>query len=211
MIDVKGLALFLVLALAAGRAGAETENFDSTKAGALPEGWLAGITGPGEARWAVRADATAPSAPNVLKQSAEAASHSYPWCVKKDISLQDGFVAVKFKALSGKEDQAGGVIWRWQDGSNYYIARGNALENNIILFRTAHGVRKELHRVPTKVSGNQWHSLRVDFSGSHFTVSFDGQKAMEWEDETFTKAGAAGVWTKADSVTEFDDFQYGSR
>jgi hypothetical protein len=208
---MKGLALILVVALTAARAGAETENFDSTKDGALPAGWLPGITGPGQAYWAVTADPTAPSAPNVLKQSGKVASHSYPWCIKKNISLQNGFVAVKFKPISGKEDQAGGVVWRWQDGGNYYIARGNALENNIILFRTANGVRKALHRVPMTVMGNQWHSLRVDFSGKHFTVSFDGQKAMEWEDDMFRKAGAAGVWTKADSVTEFDDFQYGSR
>jgi hypothetical protein len=208
---MKRLALGLVVALAAGAAGAETVNFDSTKAGALPPSWLAGITGPGRAQWAVTPDPTAASAPNVLKQSGQVASHSYPWCVKKDISLQNGFVAVKFKPLSGQEDQAGGVVWRWQDGDNYYIARGNALENNIILFRMAHGQRKALHRVPMTVTGNQWHSLRVDFSGSHISVSFDGHKAMEWDDQTFTKAGAAGVWTKADSVTEFDDFQYGSR
>ena len=172
---------------------------------------MAGVTGPGQAQWAVTPDTSAPSAPNVLKQSGRVASHSYPWCVKKDISLQDGFVAVKFKPVSGQEDQAGGVVWRWQDGDNYYVARGNAVENNVILFRTEHGKRKELRRVPVTVTGNQWHTLRVDFSGPHFTVSFDGKKVMEWDDATFTKAGTAGVWTKADSVTLFDDFQCGSR
>jgi hypothetical protein len=204
-------ALLLAVGLAAGQADAETVNFDSTKPGALPPGWLAGITGPGQAQWAVTPDPSATSPPNVLKQSGEVASHSYPWCVNTNISLPNGHVEVKFKPVAGKEDQAGGVIWRWQDGDNYYIARGNALEDNIILFRTAHGVRKELHRVPMKVAPSQWHALRVDFSGRHFTIMFDGQKAMDWKDGTFKKAGAVGVWTKADSVTLFDDFEYGNK
>jgi hypothetical protein len=200
-------ALWLALVMPPAPACARPVHFDSTKPGLLPSGWLAGITGPGQPQWAVTPDPSAPSAPHVLKQSAEVASHSYPWCVDTNLSLKNGFVEVKFKSVSGKEDQAGGVVWRWQDGDNYYIARGNALEDNIILFRTEGGVRKELHRVPLKVTPNQWHTLRVNFYGSHITVTFDGQKAMDWDDDTFTKAGAAGVWTKADSVMLFDDFQ----
>jgi hypothetical protein len=60
-----------------------------------------------------------------------------------------------------------------------------------------------------KVASPQWHTLRVDFKGKRFTVTFDGKKAIEWEDETFTNAGKVGLWTKADSVTLFDDFNYG--
>jgi len=204
---MRHFALLLAVVLPAGLAGAESVHFDSIKPGALPSGWRAGITGPGQAQWAVTSDPSAPSAPRVLKQSGEVASHSYPWCVDTNISLKNGFVQVKFKTVSGKEDQAGGVIWRWQDGDNYYIARGNALEDNIILFRTEGGQRKELHRVPMKVAPNQWHTLRVDFYGKRFTVTFDGRKAMDWKDGVFTKPGAAGVWTKADSVMLFDDFQ----
>ena len=98
---------------------AETVNFDSAKVGEVPDGWLAGVTGNGQPKWTVETDASAPSKPNVLKQSGEG---TFPYCVKKETSLQDGFVEVKFKPLSGKEDQAGGLIWRFQDGDNYYIA-----------------------------------------------------------------------------------------
>jgi len=105
-------------------------NFDSTPTGELPAGWLAGVTGRGSPRWAVAAEATAPSAPNVLKQSG---SGTFPWCVDKRASLADGFVEVKMKPISGREDQAGGVVWRWKDGDNYYVARANALENNVSL------------------------------------------------------------------------------
>src|SRR5437016_13979017 len=116
------------------RAGlGETLNFDSDKPGELPSGWMGGVTGKGNPKWAVVADASAPSKPNVLKQSGEG---TYPWCVKKDVSLKDGFVEVKFKAISGKEDQAGGLIWRWQDGDNYYVARANALEDNVSIYHT---------------------------------------------------------------------------
>jgi len=151
-------------------------------------------------------DATAPSKPNVLKQSGQA---TFPVCMKDDTSLKDGFVEVKFKAVAGREDQAGGVVWRARDANNYYIARANALENNVTIYHTISGRRTEKKRASVKVAANQWHVLRVDFQGARFTVSFNGQKALEWDDETFKDAGKVGVWTKADSVTEFDDFAYG--
>ena len=107
-----------------GSAMADTIHFDDAKPGAPPPGWTATKTGQGEARWTVEADDTAPSKPNVLKQSGQA---TYPVCIKDGTSIKDGFVEVKFKPISGQEDQAGGVIWRCKDGNNYYIARANAL------------------------------------------------------------------------------------
>jgi hypothetical protein len=187
---------------------AETVNFDDFRTGAPPPGWTATQTGKGEARWAVVADDSAPSKPNVLKQSGQAA---YPVCIKDETSLKNGFVEVKFKPLSGKEDQAGGVLWRCKDADNYYIARANALENNVTIYHTIKGKRTEKKRADMKVSSNEWHTLRVDFQGSHFTVALDGKKALEWDDDTFKEAGKVGVWTKADSVTLFDDFTYGSK
>jgi hypothetical protein len=153
-------------------------------------------------------DDTAPSKPNVLKQSGQA---TYPLSLKEDTSLKDGFVEVKFKPVSGREDQAGGVVWRAKDANNYYVARANALENNVTIYHTINGRRTEKKRARMTVATNQWHTLRVDFQASHFTVTFNGQKAFEWDDDTFTNAGKVGVWTKADSVTEFDDFTYGEK
>src|SRR6059036_4248854 len=121
-------ALTLVSILATVAAGADTVNFDDLKTGAPPPGWTATQTGKGKARWEIVADDSAPSKPNVLKQSGEA---TYPVCFKNDTSLKDGFVEVKFKPISGKEDQAGGLIWRLKDANNYYVARANALEDNV--------------------------------------------------------------------------------
>ena len=194
--------------LLADAARAEIVNFDDAKVGEVPSGWIGTKTGKGEAKWTVVADETAPSKPNVLKQSGEA---TYPICLKNDTSLKDGFVEVKFRPISGKEDQAGGVIWRAKDSDNYYIARANALEDNVTIYHTVKGKRTEKKRTSMKVASNEWHTLRVDFRGDHFTVTLDGKNAIEWDDKTFTEAGMVGVWTKADSVTLFDDFSYGSK
>ena len=186
----------------------DTVNFDTGAAGQPPAGWTATKTGTGDAKWTIEKDDTAPSKPNVLKQSGVA---TYPVCFKNDTSVKDGFVEVKFKPISGKTDQAGGVAWRLKDANNYYVARANALEDNVTIYDTVNGRRTERKRTNMKVATNQWHTIRVDFQGNHFTVSLDGKKAIDWDDETFKDAGKVGVWTKADSTTLFDDFSYGAR
>src|SRR6185295_15246265 len=138
-------------------AQADTVNFDAAKTGEAPVGWTCTRTGSGAPKWAVVADDTAPSKPNVLKQAGEA---TYPVALKDDTNLKDGFVEVKFKPVSGKEDQAGGVIWRAKDADNYYIARANALEDNVCIYHTIKGKRTEKKRSEMKVASNQWHTLR---------------------------------------------------
>jgi hypothetical protein len=196
--------------------GADTVNFDNFKAGAAPPGWTATQTGSGSAKWSVEKDDSAPSKPNVLKQSGVA---TFPVCIMNDTNLKDGFVEVKFKPVAGKEDQAGGVIWRVRDSNNYYIARANALENNVVLYKTVNGKRSSLDIVGRKggygvketVASGQWHTLRVEFAGNHFKLIFDGKHLFDVEDTTFTEMGKVGVWTKADSVTLFDDFTFSGK
>lgn len=197
----------VAVAALATAAQAETVGFDRDPAGALPAGWVCGSTGGGTPRWSVEADAGAPSAPNVLKQSGKGA---FPWCVKQGTALADGVVEVKFKPLAGREDQAGGVVWRWKDGDNYYVARANALENNVSLYYTERGSRRTIKYVDAPVPGNTWHTLRVEFKGTHIRVLLNGKAYIELEDSHIAGPGAVGVWTKADSVTAFDDFTYQS-
>ncbi len=191
----------------AAAAAAETTGFDTDLVGGLPAGWRAGVTGRGAPKWSVEIDVSAPSRPNVLKQSG---SGTFPWCVRPEVSLADGYVEVKFKPLSGREDQAGGLVWRWKDGDNYYVARANALENNVSLYYTANGRRNTIKYVDAPVLGNVWHALRVEFSGKKIRVTLDGKTTIEVEDGHIAGAGAVGVWTKADSVTLFDNFSYGA-
>jgi hypothetical protein len=133
---------------------------------------------------------------------------------------RDGEVSVKFKTVSGKADQTAGLVWRYRDPNNYYLVRANALENNIVMYKVEAGNRILLapngrppktfgvrHRIPSRT----WSILKVSFKKSHFEVYFDHRKVFEAEDSTFAQAGKVGLWTKADSVTYFDDFQVSAK
>jgi hypothetical protein len=216
------LRRFFALALTAGLAGsasAATVGFDRAKPGPVPAGWLATITGTGEPNWSIVKDDSAPSRPLVLKQSAWTPKPSFPLCIKRDVSLKDGFVEVKFKPLSGTNDQAAGLVWRYRDAANYYVARANALEDNVVLYKVQQGKRQALdivgraggYGVNETVPAQQWSTLRVEFVGRRFCVFLNAKALFAVDDPTYPDAGAVGLWTKADSVTLFDDFRYGKR
>lgn len=193
------------LLTSAGCVMAEPVTFDREALGQAPAGWICGSTGKGSPKWTVE---TEPGGTRrVLKQSGRA---PFPWCVKDDITLADGWVEVRFRPLSGREDQAGGVVWRWKDGDNYYVARANALENNVSLYHTSAGSRRTIQYRDAPVAKDTWHTLRVDFKGAAIRVSLDGKAYIDVQDTHIRGAGKAGVWTKADSVTLFDAFGYGS-
>ncbi len=169
----RALGRFLLYcgSISAAGAMAETLTFDTAATGALPPQWACGVTGSGTSKWTVEADSTAPSRPNVLRQSGVGA---FPWCVVKAASLQDGAVEVKFRAISGRSDQAGGLVWRWKDANHYYVARANALENNVSLYYTAGGRRNTLQYVDAPVAKNTWHTLCVEFVGETIRVMLNG-------------------------------------
>src|SRR5438105_14213441 len=194
-------AALVLVALGVVARGATADmkiTFDETNPGELPKGWEAGITGKGKAKWEVVTDDSAPSRSNVLKQSGEA---TFCWAAKTDAKIRDGFVEVKFKPVNGKEDQAGGIVWRFQDANNYYVVRGNALEDNVVLYKTVNGKRSSLpvkgkmfgYGVDAKVPSGKWSTLRVDFAGKLVTVSLNGSQLFEVEAETSKDAGGVGV------------------
>lgn len=200
--------------LAVRLAGAAVVHFDDAAPGTLPTPWKSARTGQGEPAWTIVKEESAPSQPNALKQSGRA---DFCLCLNEATRLRDGFVETKFKALSGEKDRAGGVVWRAQDADHYYVCRANALEDNVVLYKMQAGKRQALnvlgreggYGVKVKVAPNQWHTLRVEFAGSRFKVLFNDRLLFEVEDATFPQAGRTGVWTKADSVTLFDDFASG--
>lgn len=204
--------------LGAGVALAETHRFgfDKDAVGKAPAAFKAARTGQGaEGAWIVEAVADAPSAPNAVKQtSTDDTSYRFPVLVAAEVQTVNGTLSVRFKTISGRVDQAAGLVFRYLDENNYYIVRANALERNVVLYKLEKGKRSSLapkgtpagtYGVDQEVPGGQWSTLSVRFEGPLFTVSFNGKKIFEVDDRTFTEAGRVGVWTKADSVTLFDD------
>jgi len=189
-------------------------NFDADAVAAPPKGWTATKTGTGDPKWTVEQDETAPSHSRIVKQTGRA---SYPVLLKDDTNIMDGFIEMKFKAVAGAQDRAAGLVWRAKDANNYYVVRANALEDNVVLYKTVNGVRRALDIVGRKggygvdisVPANQWLSLRVEFRGSRFTTIYNGKRLFDVEDQTFAEAGMVGLWTKADSITLFDAIVYG--
>jgi Domain of Unknown Function (DUF1080) len=210
------LAIAAALCMMEASAMADRASFADDAVGATPNGWTATMTGEGRSKWAVEEDPTAPSKAKVVRQSGHAA---YPLLLKNGTGVKDGFVEVQFKAIAGTEDRAGGIVWRAKDADNYYVVRANALEDNVVLYKTVDGTRSSLDIVGRKggygvevpVPADRWHTLRVEFAGSLFKVIFNGRPIMEVEDRTFSEAGQIGLWTKADSVTAFDGISYGAQ
>ena len=203
--------------LVCSNAFTETVRFDGDIPGKLPRGWSVAMTHDGGApRWEIVRDESAPSPPFVLAQlSADSTAGRFPLAIWERAAIMDGGVSVSFKTVSGTVDQAAGIVWRYQDPNNYYIVRANALESNVVLYKVENGVRLSIapkglpsrsYGVSHEIPRGHWNILRVDFQGTVFTVSLNGERLFEVEDRTFTKPGKTGLWTKADSVTYFDEF-----
>jgi hypothetical protein len=184
-------------------------NFDSDTPGQLPERFHGAKTGGGtREKWAVTTDPTAPSKPNVVAQtSTDQTDYRFPLLIADEGSFQDLNLSVKFKAVSGNVDRAAGLVFRLKDANNYYIVRANALENNYRLYHVVNGRRSQFAGANFKVTSGEWHELRVEAVGNKITCYYDGNKKIEATDDTFKAAGKMGLWTKADSVTYFDDLK----
>jgi hypothetical protein len=187
--------------------GAGKWTFDTDRTDGPPIGFSFGKTGSGKSgQWVVRGAPDAPSAPNVLAQvDADSTDYRFPVAVASEPSMRDVRLSVRCKPVSGKVDQACGLVFRYRDQDNYYVTRANALENNVRLYHVVKGDRRQFAGWNGAVSSGAWHSLRVDAKDDHFEVYWDDKKVIDAHDRTFTDAGKVGVWTKADSVTYFDD------
>jgi len=181
-------------------------TFDSETADQAPKGFEFGLTGNGApGKWVVSAEKDSPSAPNVLAQlDTDDTDYRFPVAFIGP-ALKDLHLSVKCKAVSGRVDQACGLVFRLTDPDNYYITRANALENNVRLYHVVKGKRVQFAGWNGKVASGVWHELEVDAQGDHFEVSFDHNRIIDAHDRTFSEAGKFGLWTKADSVTYFDD------
>jgi hypothetical protein len=186
------------------RIAPRTITFDSAAVGRLPNDFTTTLTGGGgPISWVVREDTTAPNTKRVLVQeSSDDTSYRFPLCVYEKLAIRDVAVQTGFKAISGKVDQAAGLVLRYSL-ENYYIARANSLEDNIDLFKTVQGKRSKIQEASIKITSGQWHTLRFEAKGTRLKVVFDGKVVIEKDDSTFCQPGKVGFWTKADSVSAF--------
>jgi hypothetical protein len=196
---------------------AEVIRFEADKPGKLPRGWSVAMTHDGGApQWEIVQDKSAPSPPYVLAQlSQDRTAGRFPLAIWERVAILNGSVSVAFKTVEGAVDQAAGIVWRYQDPNNYYIVRANALEENVVLYKVESGVRQSIapkglpsrsYGVKHDIPRGRWNTLKIEFQGGSFIVFLNGERLFETEDQTFMKAGKTGLWTKADSVTYFDEF-----
>jgi Domain of Unknown Function (DUF1080) len=202
-------AAIAALALVTGMSTAQTITFADEAPKSLPkefEQGLAGEGGPG--RWEVVEDNTANGGKALAQLSNNPAANRYLVAIYKPVEAANVEATVRFKPVAGRVDQAGGVIVRAVDANNYYIARANALENNVRLYRVARGQRQQLATADNvKVLARDWHTLTLRVEGDRFTVIFDGKPMHTTADTTAAPRpgrGKVGMWTKSDSVTHFD-------
>ena len=182
-------------------------DFSSMPIGAKPPGFTEGLTGQGEAVcWQVLEDPSVPGGMVVAETSRDIADFRFPLCIYDGLIAKDVEVSVRFKAVEGVVDQAGGLMVRVQDHLNYYVTRANALENNIRLYKVVAGVRRQIADQSIEVTSGVWHTLSLKIAGDVLEVAFDERRVIEARDATFTEPGKVGLWTKADSLTHFADF-----
>src|SRR5215831_3053715 len=175
--------------------------FDEAAPGGLPANLVAPL-----GQWAVAADPAAPSPPNLMRQSGHYGDPDFPRIIVKDLTFGDFTLRVRCRPESGDTDRACGLMFRLRDSDNYYIARANALEDNVNLYHVVHGDRSQFAGKDTRVTAGAWHTLEVTARGTMFTVGWDGTQLFSASDSTFAR-GKIGLWTKADSVTAFDDLE----
>jgi hypothetical protein len=204
-----GFVLFLGVAAWAADEKIRTFKFSKNDLGKVPAGWKCDQTGKSDSStiFLVTADDTAPSKTGfVLAQTTESPEAVFNLCVAQDTSYKDLELSVAFKAVRGKEDQGGGVVWRYQDADNYYICRMNPLESNFRVYKVEKGKRNMFQSADVKVPAGEWHTIKIKQVGDQIECYLDDKKYLEAKDSTFTKAGKVGLWSKADAQTHFDSF-----
>jgi hypothetical protein len=187
-------------------------SFDADRPGEPPTGFAFGLTGSGpRGRWEIMADPGAPSRGHVLAQlDADDTDFRFPIAVADAVQPANVRVSVRCKMVSGVVDQACGLVVRYQDEDNYYITRANALEGNIRLYHVQSGNRRQLASWSGVVQAGVWHDYAFEAVGDRLQVFWNGTRIIDHRDTTFAQGGRIGVWTKADSVTYFDDLRVGN-
>lgn len=217
LVTLSGVLLTVVLGMPFNVAANESTeplashswSFEDDVVGQPPKGFSFAVTGAGRpGDWAIMADSAAPSGEKILAQTdTDATDGRFPVGVADAPIAEDLRLAVRCKPVSGKVDQACGLVFRYQDENNYYVTRANALEGNVRLYYVVNGRRRQVAGWDGRISAGEWHELVVEARGDQLVVFWDGARVIDASDDTFRQPGKVGMWTKADSVTYFDDLR----
>lgn len=206
----RAIGAALGLALTIEVAAAQTIAFEDGQLGQPPRDFefgLAGEGGPG--RWEVVADTSAAGGRALAQLSANTAENRFLVAIYNPIVFANGEVTTRCKPVSGRVDQACGLIIRAADGRNYYVARANALESNVRFYRMRQGERQQLATAENvAIATGQWFTLALRAEGNSYTVSVNGKPLYTTTDTTTAEPrpseGRAGLWVKSDSITHFE-------
>lgn len=166
------------------------------------EGVLGGHGKPG--RWSLLGET---GARFLRQEEGDATGIRFPMLLVRERSDRDVGVRVRFRLTGGGGDRAAGIVLHYRDPGNYLVARVNAIEGDLRIFRVVNGLRRTLPggKVPVACDA-EWHLLEFRAEGAKLTASVDGGSPATSYD-TFFLRGAVGLWTKSDSVTDFDDLE----
>jgi len=188
-------------------------TFNNYEFGKIPSGWTQYFTGKGDATdWKILDE----NDNSILAQlSEDNPNYHFNEIVFDGIEIRNVELKVRMKGVDGEMDQGGGFVWRFIDADNYYVVRANPLEDNVVLYKVENGKRTDLpvlgkgrtYGVEVEQLGSDWNDLKLTVIDNLFTVYLNNKQIFQVKDETFTNAGKVGLWTKADAVTYFDDFQ----
>jgi hypothetical protein len=190
------VAGFLAIPLFARDEAKKTWNFDNDRSGAIARGFT---NEAGE--WKV-VDSDSGKA---LAQTASSPGPAFNVTLIEGTNAKDVEITVRLKAVEGKSDQGGGLVWRARDSRNYYIARYNHLEDNYRVYKVVDGKRSQPFQNADIPHHDGWTTLRVTMTGDHIQCYYDGKKYLDVHDSTFTGAGKIGLWSKSDARSQFDD------
>jgi hypothetical protein len=188
-------------------------NFDRDRLGQAPFGWTVATHASGVRRWEVRRDQSAPTQPYVLAQtSSNSEEGGSPLAILNAVNLRDGDVSVRLKLTAGRGGQSAGVVFRYRDPDNYYVATADSSRQDVVVYKVKNGVRMPLLRpVKRDMPANQWSILRVSLGGDRIQVFMGHRRVLRIQDKTFSGPGKVGLWAGGDSVTYFDDFRVSSK
>jgi hypothetical protein len=202
------LALVMAAVVSLAAAGESTiHSFDDAPEGMLPHGWLAAKTGAGEGSvWKIVAYDLGGKRQHALAQTSSAGPNAlFNLCVVDGPKYGDVDLAARLKAISGNNDQGGGLVWRYRDANNYYVTRWNPLEDNFRVYHVVNGKRTQLATADVKAAKGEWHTVRAVQRGNRIQCYLDDKLFLDVTDETLQGAGLVGLWSKSDAVTWFDD------